>query len=111
MSLNQAFIKLYGGKPDAPPVTDDRPADGEPLSHPALQDEAADEVNISLRVDRGETSVSRRFAAMREDRQRNIFSIEEERRRRNPCRKTDDEAEREVPEPAFAAPGFFGQSR
>ena len=104
MSLNQAFLKLYGGKPDAPPVTDDRPADGEPLSRPARQDEAAGEVNISLRVDRGETPVSRRFAAMREDRQRNIFSIEEERRRRNPCRKTDDEAEWEVPGPAFAAP-------
>ena len=84
MSLNQAFLKLYGDKPDAPPVTNDRPDDEEPVSRPALQDGTADEVNISLRVDRGGTPVSRRFAAMREDRQRNIFSIEEERRRRNP---------------------------
>ena len=94
MSLNQAFLKLYGEK-TAEPLSPDRPAEEDTLSRRVPAGEladAADELNISLRVDRGETSVSRRFAAMREDRQRNVFSLEEERRRRNPCRK-DDAAE------------------
>ena len=88
MSLNQAFLKLYGGKTDAPSVPN-RSADEDSLSCAPSADGAADEFNISLRVDRGETSISRRFAAMREDRQRNVFSLEEERRRRNPCRRED----------------------
>ena len=96
MSLNQAFLKLYGGKTGAPSVPD-RAADEDTRFRSAPADEGDeaedDEIETSLRVDRAETPVSSRFAAMREDRRRNVFSIGEERRRRNPFRRDDADGE------------------
>lgn len=96
MSLNQAFLKLYGEKTGAPSVPDSS-ADENSLSRPVPADEGDDarddEIETPLRVDRGEMPISRRFASMREDRRRNVFSLGEERRRRNPFWREDDDTE------------------